>query len=171
MKPLTYDTLTKVLHWSMAIIIIYASIAGYVMHLLTPSTPAFTFLSVLNMSLATIATPLLAIRYLWTFFRKSPESLKSISTVQMNIAKLVHSLLYLLMFIVFSSGYLMLTESYSLFWLVDVNNLISNPDINEFFFNMHRAACMALFLSVVLHVLAVVKHQFIARNNVLGLMV
>lgn len=170
MIPTTYDILTKTLHWSMAFIIIYASISGYVMHLLDPSTSAFQFLSVLNMSLATVATPLLIIRYLWKFFRISPKSV-SISPVQKSIAKLTHSLLYFLMFIVFSSGHLMLAESYSFFWLIDINNLISNPDINQFFFKIHKTSCMTLFLCVILHVLAVVKHQWIAKINILALMI
>ena len=63
MKNETYDVLSKVLHWTMASIIIYASIAGYVMHLVMDNQPVFSFLSVLNMSLATIATPLFILVY------------------------------------------------------------------------------------------------------------
>ena len=44
-----YDTLSRMLHWSMAIIIIYATIAGYVMHLVIDSHPSiFHVLSVIK---------------------------------------------------------------------------------------------------------------------------
>ena len=162
--------MTKLLHWSMAFIIIYASFAGYTMHLLDTESTMHSLLSVLNMSLATIATPLLILRYLWTFFSHSPTLPSSIPTIQISIAKLVHSLLYVLMFVVFLSGYLMLTHAYSFFWITDLPNLIDNADINLFFFQVHRVACAALFFSVALHVLAVLKHQLIAKNNVLALM-
>ena len=171
MKTDSYDLFSKILHWSMAFIIIYVSIAGYVMHLLIEASALHSFLSVLNMSLATLATPLLVVRYIWKFFRSTPDMPRSISSIQMSIAKLVHSIIYLLMFIVFLSGYLMLTQSYSFFWIVDVDNVINNSDINQFFFTVHRIACLTLFLAVVLHVFAVLKHQFIAKNNVLQVMV
>lgn len=154
----------------MAFIIIYASIAGYVMHLVIDNKALHSFLSVLNMSLATVATPILAVRYTWKFFSHCPKMPEGISALQTSVAKLVHSLLYLLMFIVFLSGYLMLTQNYSLFWIVEVPNMINYPQVNQFFFTVHRATCMALFLAITLHVLAVVKHQYIAKNHVLKLM-
>lgn len=154
----------------MAVIIIYASVAGYSMHLLNTDSSLYLFLSVLNMSLATVTTPLLIIRYLWVFFRTEPDMPSSIPTQQLNIAKAVHSFLYFLMFVVFLSGYLMLTHSYSLFWMVEVNNLINDTEVNQLFFKIHRIACVALSFTVTMHILAVIKHQFIAKNNVLKLM-
>ncbi len=69
-----YDLLSRVLHWVMASVIIYATVAGYVMHFVTSKPELFSFLSVLNMSLATVATPLLAIRYIWSHFRATPPT-------------------------------------------------------------------------------------------------
>jgi len=171
LKNETHHPFTKLLHWSMAVIIIYASVAGYSMHLLNTNSSLYLFLSALNMSLATVSTPLLIIRYLWVFFRTEPDMPSSIPTRQLSIAKAVHSFLYFLMFVVFLSGYLMLTHSYSLFWMVEVNNLINDTEVNQLFFKIHRIACMVLSVTVTMHILAVIKHQLIAKNNVLKLMV
>ncbi|MGF1807048.1 cytochrome b, partial [Aliivibrio sifiae] len=35
--PTSYDRFSQILHWVMAVIIIYATIAGYVMHLVIDS--------------------------------------------------------------------------------------------------------------------------------------
>nr|VVV03772.1 Cytochrome b561 [Aliivibrio wodanis] len=166
-----YDIFSRLLHWIMAVVIIYATIAGYVMHLVMDSPKIFSFLSILNMSLATIATPLLILRYLWSHFRSEPTMPNSIPKAQKNIAKLVHSLIYLVMFLVFSTGYLMLGEPYSFFWLITIENLISNPEINQFFFVVHRISCILLASFVVLHAGAALKHHFLSRNYVLKMMV
>ncbi|WP_390241993.1 cytochrome b [Vibrio sp. R78045] len=154
----------------MAFVIIYATTAGYVMHYVTSHPELFSFLSMLNMSLATIATPLLIARYIWSHFRSSPEMPLSIPKRQQCVAKLTHSLMYLVMFMVFSSGYLMLKEPYSLFWLTNVNNLITEPSINHFFFYLHSASCITLACLIVLHISAALKHHFVSKNYVLRMM-
>lgn len=168
--PDTYDKFAKWLHWCMAFIIIYTSIAGFAMHLVVDKQAIFSFLSILNMSLATVAAPLLIIRYGWSFFRKNPTMPSSIPTLQMSIAKLVHSIMYLLMFVVFTSGYLMLEKGYALFWLIEIDNIIKHQVINQFFFDLHRFTCRTLLLIIVLHILAALKHHFIAKNKLLHLM-
>ncbi|MFA0283048.1 cytochrome b, partial [Vibrio sp. 10N.222.55.F12] len=94
----------------------------------------------------------------------------SVPEGQKCVAKLAHSLMYLVMFMVFSTGYLMLKEPYSLFWLVSVNNLITDSAINGFFFYLHRASCIALACLIVLHISAALKHHFVSRNYVLKMM-
>ncbi|MGF1845975.1 cytochrome b [Vibrio lentus] len=166
-----YDLLSRVLHWVMASVIIYATVAGYVMHFVTSKPELFSFLSVLNMSLATVATPLLAIRYIWSHFRSTPPMPSSVAAGQICIAKLAHSLMYLVMFMVFSTGYLMLKEPYSLFWLATVDNLITDPAINSFFFYLHRTSCIALACLILLHISAALKHHFVSKNYVLKMMI
>ncbi|MEZ9159780.1 cytochrome b [Vibrio lentus] len=166
-----YDLLSRVLHWVMASVIIYATVAGYVMHFVTSKPELFSFLSVLNMSLATVATPLLAIRYIWSHFRATPPMPSSVAASQICLAKLAHSLMYLVMFMVFSTGYLMLKEPYSLFWLTTVDNLITDPAINSFFFYLHRTSCIALAFLILLHISAALKHHFVSKNYVLKMMI
>jgi len=165
-----YDPLSKLVHWLMAAIIIYATTAGYIMHIVEDNNPLFLFLSILNMSLATISAPLLIIRYIWSFFRKTPSLPITISEAQQGIARLVHSLLYLVMFLVFTSGFLMLREEYLLFWIIAIPNPVDNDSINAFFFALHRVACASLAVLVAAHVAAALKHHFIDRDKVLSRM-
>ena len=95
---------------------------------------------------------------------------RSVPEGQKCVAKLAHSLMYLVMFMVFSTGYLMLKEPYSLFWLATVNNLITEPAINNFFFYLHRASCVALACLIVLHISAALKHHYVSKNYVLKMM-
>lgn len=65
-----YDPLSRLLHWLMAAVILYATLAGYLMHLVIDSHPRlFQFLSVLNMSMATLITPLFLLRWGWRHWR------------------------------------------------------------------------------------------------------
>ncbi len=77
----------------------------------------------------------------WSFFRKAPELPKSVSHTQKSIAKLTHGAIYLVMFVVFVSGFLMLKHEYPFFWLFTIPNPISNAEVNAFFFMVHRFGC------------------------------
>ncbi|TKF24399.1 cytochrome b [Vibrio kanaloae] len=162
-----FDYFTRLLHWSLAIIILYTLIGGYVMHLVIDSSPEiFNILSVLNMSVATIGVPIFLVRYLWKYFRpsvvKEPSEMKNQPAV-----KLAHSIIYLLMFLVFLTGFLMIKDSYFLFWLIEIPNPIDNKTLNDFFFLAHRYLCIALLVMVLLHVIAAFYHHLICKDKTL----
>lgn len=165
-KP--YDLFARSLHFIMACIILYTLNAGFLSYLV--SKPFFDILSVLNMSLATLALPLFCIRYVWAFFRETPALPDTIPNWQQSFAKLCHSLMYLFMFAVFLSGFMMLEKPYSFFWLFDIQNPITSPIINAFFFEAHVIICRVLAIMVILHLLAVIKHHYVNKNEVIKLM-
>ncbi len=167
MKTHHYDSLSKFFHWIMAIVIIYASIAGFGMHLVEDQPAVHAFFSIMNMSLATVGAVIFIARYLWKYFRRTPQLPDSMSKKHQGLAKLTHSLLYFTMFVVFFSGFLMLTEGYRFFWLFTIPNLISDPAINHFFLVIHRAACMALTALFVVHIVGVIRHHFATGDTVL----
>ncbi|MDE1211171.1 cytochrome b/b6 domain-containing protein [Vibrio aestuarianus] len=49
-------------------------------------------------------------------------------------------------------------------------NPVKNAEVNAFFFSVHRVSCVLLLLMVVIHIIAVVKHRYINRNDVLNSM-
>lgn len=160
-----YDPLSRALHWFMAIVIIYATFAGYYMHVVVDrDPPLFNFLSILNMSMATLITPLFLLRWGWRYFR--PKVVEE-ANPHHQLAHLAHSLLYILMAIVLLSGFLMLDKGYMLFWFYFVPNPISSAEINAFFFSVHRAGCMSLGALVILHAAAALYHHFGRRNRML----
>lgn len=161
-----YDPLSRLLHWLMAVVILYATLAGYLMHLVIDSHPRlFQFLSVLNMSMATLITPLFLLRWGWQYLRHPlPENGADHHN---GWVKLAHALLYGLMFTVLLSGFLMLEQGYPLFWLYPIANPINTPEINRFFFDVHRLACLSLATLVMLHVVAALYHHRIKGDRTL----
>ncbi|PUA18741.1 cytochrome b [Glaciimonas sp. PCH181] len=164
-----YDTLTRRAHWIAAVIIIYTMIAGYSLHLMV-GTVYFAFFSVLNMSLGTLVIPLMIVRYIWAFFRPSVPYPTDLSRPKKNMAHLAHEMFYLIIFVMLISGVLMLTHGFPLFWLIDIPQPIINPAVNAFFFKIHRVACIAVSVTLVLHIAAVVKHQLIDKRDILSRM-
>ena len=161
-----YDGLTRMLHWGIAAIIIYVMATGYLLPLLV-GTILFKFVSVLNMSLGTLITPLMAVRYVWKFFRPALPYPADLSKTKQNAAHLAHELFYLVIWTMLVSGFLMLTHGYQLFWLIPIPQFVHNADINQFFFAVHRYACIAVTAMLTLHIAAVAKHHLIDKRDVL----
>ncbi len=164
-----YDALSRFFHWVMAVVIIYATIAGFGMHWFEDNIPVHAFLSEVNMSLATIGAVLFVARFVWKYFRIEPVRSYELARHQRSLAKMTHALIYFAMFVVFFSGFLMLEKPYRFFWLFQIPNLITDAAINHFFLVMHRAACIGLTFIVLAHIAAVVTHQ-LGRKNVLETM-
>ncbi|NUU66093.1 cytochrome b/b6 domain-containing protein [Enterobacteriaceae bacterium BIT-l23] len=164
-----YDFLSRLLHWGVAAIIIYATIMGYILHSLDGSR-WFDFFSELNMSLATIATPVMVIRFVWRFFRPPVGWPSYISTRKKQLVTFIHEIFYLTIFIVLISGFLMLEKGYHLFWLIPVPQPLSSPEVNQFFFKVHRISCMALGVLLVIHITAVANYLRQGKKEILNKM-
>ena len=161
-----YDGVARFFHWVFAAGIIYASVAGYTLARLSGG-PERDFLSQLNMSIATVLIVLFPLRVYWKFVRIEPRPLPDVSALQNALANRVHILMYVTIFAVLASGFLMVPNGYSFFGLVKIRTPFVKGALTDKLFVIHRASCALLAGLVVLHVLAVVKHQLIARNNVL----
>jgi cytochrome b561 len=83
------------------------------------------------------------------------------------VARIVHAVIYVMIFAVLTSGFLMVPNGYSLFGLVEIHTPFQKDQLTDELFAVHRTSCALLAGLVLLHVLAVIKHQLIARNGVL----
>lgn len=165
-----YDKFSRILHWVLAIGIIYASIVGYSLHFVA-DPQVFKFFSELNMSLATLMTALMVIRFIWRFFRPSVPYGAQLQGHKKALVVLLHEIFYLIIFVVLISGFLMLEHDYSLFGLVQVPQPLNNLEVNRFFFTVHRYSCIALAGMILMHIGAVIKHQVLDKNPILSRMV
>jgi len=165
-----YDGVTRFFHWVFAAGIIYTSIAGYTLTRLG-SGPVHDFLSRLNMSIATVLIVLFPLRAGWKRVRVEPRALPGVSARQRVLAHRVHILIYVTIFAVLASGFLAVPNGYSFFGLIEIHTPFTKGTLTDKLFVIHRASCALLASLVVLHILAVVKHQLIARNDVLRRMV
>ena len=163
-----YDGLARLFHWIFAGIILYVSSVGYALgHISNGETREF--LSHLNMSLATVLILLFPLRLLWKWLRVEPPPLPSVSVMQRKLAHGVHGMLYLLVLAVLVSGYLMVPQGYAFFGYPIATPFEQGP-LTDALFLFHRISCAVLAGLVLVHVLAVVKHQLIERRNILGRM-
>ncbi|KVU28972.1 cytochrome B [Burkholderia ubonensis] len=161
-----YDRCSRALHWIFAGVILYTMAAGFSLHFITHQG-LWRFVSTLNMSLASCLIVLFPLRYVWSFFRRTPPDIQSIPPKQRSIAHLAHSLIYALVAFVLFSGYMMVPDGYWLFWVMYVKTPFSAGPVTEHWFALHRIACYALAFLVATHVAAALKHHFVSRNGVL----
>lgn len=165
-----YDRFSRILHWVLAVGIIYAGLVGYGLHFIS-DPHVFSFFSELNMSLATVMTLLMIVRFTWRFFRSAVPYGEHIQGNKKGLVILLHEVFYLIIFVVLISGFLMLKDGYSLFGMLPIPQPLHNLEVNIFFFTVHRYSCMALGLMLLMHVAAVIKHQLIDKKNILSRMV
>ena len=167
--PDRYDGAARFFHWTFAVWIIYASVTGYSLTRMA-NGPVHDFLSQLNMSIGTVLIVLFPLRVGWKLIRIEPRALPGVSVGQQSLARSVHAVIYVLIFAVLASGFLMVPNGYSFFGLVEIHTPFQKGRLTDELFTVHRATCALLAGLVMLHVAAVVKHQLIARNDVLGRM-
>lgn len=161
-----YDGLTRFFHWSFAAVIIYTSVAGYALAHIAGGA-VHDFLSRLNMSIATVLIVLFPLRVVWKFVRVEPRALPGTPGWQRSLATGIHNLIYVTIFAVLASGFLMVPNGYSFFGLIEIHTPFPKGALTDKLFTVHRASCALLAGLIALHVLAVIKHQLIARNDVL----
>ena len=162
-KPARYDVLTRILHWIFALAIIYASFVGFSLQHIS-NIPLRTFLSHLNMSLASVLLTLYPIRLYWRLKRQQPHAISGVSLFQQQAARSVHQLLYLVILCVLVSGFLMVPDGYYFFGLVWIPTPFHRGWLTQLLFIMHRDSCMVLAGLVLLHIAAVAKHQLMGRS-------
>ncbi|WP_367180778.1 cytochrome b [uncultured Shewanella sp.] len=169
-KALKYDFWTKLFHWLMASIIIYTMLAGFSLHIIEENTPLWHFISRLNISLAFVSSLIFIPRWIWSFFRTEPQQVP-MPAIQKSAAHMVHALLYFLMFLVYITGFFMLNKPVTLLGNIEyINPLIEHDNICDLFFLLHRYSCYLLFFLILVHVCAVIKHQYINKNKILSKM-
>ncbi|MFP3501926.1 cytochrome b/b6 domain-containing protein [Burkholderia sp. SIMBA_062] len=161
-----YDRFSRVLHWIFAAVILYTMAAGISLHFITQPA-VWRFVSALNMSLASCLIVLFPLRYVWSFFRRTPPDVESIPRQQRSIAHLVHSTIYVLVAFVLFSGFMMVPDGYWLFWAFYVTTPFSAGPVTEHWFALHRVGCYALAFLVAAHAAAALKHHFVSKNGVL----
>ncbi|PCE26471.1 cytochrome b [Burkholderia ubonensis subsp. mesacidophila] len=161
-----YDRFSRALHWIFAGVILYTMAAGFSLHFIT-QPDLWRFVSTLNMSLASCLIVLFPLRYVWSFFRRTPPDVESIPRQQRSIAHLVHSLIYALVAFVLFSGFVMVPDGYWLFGMWYVKTPYSAGPVTEHWFELHKFGCYTLAFLVAAHAAAALKHHFVSKNDVL----
>ena len=125
----------------------------------------------LHKSIGLVLLAVMVLRVLWRFISPPPPTLQSYSRMTRLGAKFGHSFLYLALFAVMITGYLISTADgvgIPVFGLFEVPALVSGlPDQADTAGVIHFYLAWALVIFSGLHALAALKHHFIDRDATL----
>lgn len=167
-----YGAVARALHWSMALLIVYAALSILIKDEL-PRGVVRDFLSTTHRTAGALVLILLVLRIVWRIFHKPPPLPVSMTALEQRVAHLAHWALYLLMALVTVAGVALTmrrggTIDFGLFQIVSpfpADRAASKP-IKE----AHELLAWALIIGVGAHLAATVWHQFIRRDNILARM-
>ena len=159
----------RLFHWAMAALIISMLAAGLLM--VRSLEPWQLTILTVHKAFGVVAALLVIARLVNRFFHQIPALPNDLSNLQKFVAKASHWLLYLLLFAMPISGYLMQyfaarpIEVFGWFRLPAALNV----DIQTYavFRELHGWLAVALIALVALHVAAALHHHFIRKDNVL----
>lgn len=159
-------------HWVIAALILVAFPLGVYMHDL-PLSPNKLKLYSYHKWIGITVLLLFVPRILWRITHRPPAPLP-MPAWQHRIAEGTHHLLYLLMFLVPLSGWLMSSAKgfqTVYFGVLPIPDLLSkNPDLGEALEEVHEWLGRIFLGAVGLHVAAALKHHYVDRDGVLARM-
>lgn len=172
-----YHISSRILHWSMAVIIIFLLGLGIYMANFLPKDAANRMdIYMLHKSFGVLALGLIVIRLVNRFINKAPALPEAMNKFEKLAAHIVHAGLYLLMIILPLSGYLMSNAfGYPVgFFGIELPFLMEkNEQVGMIFHEIHEIAPYVLIGVLVLHVAGAIKHRYFDKpeNDVLRRMI
>ena len=166
-----YPLAMRILHWSMAVIILGLIAAGWSMVSPDGQTPSkFDFLYPWHKSFGMLILILILVRLATRWRARVPELPQGLAPWEARAAKIGHTALYALMIVVPCMGYSMsssFTQSDGVFFFgVNLPELLPKNDARfEVFQALHRYLAYTLLALVVLHVAGALKHRFLDKDR------
>ncbi|WP_158678287.1 cytochrome b [Pseudoalteromonas sp. T1lg23B] len=154
-----FDTLSKVLHWLSAVVILWATFSGLFLVAVKGEGEWKLLISEFNVSLTTAFIPIFCVRIVHAVRTVRPCYQGKLSAAQILCVRYVHMTMYLLAMLLFISGLLMMRSEFQVFGLITIPPLIEHTQASMFFSRVHRYVSYALTVLIILHVLAVILHQ------------
>lgn len=168
-----YSLFARTLHWFSAFSILGLFGVGLWMVDLTYYSEWYKSAPYWHKSIGLILAAVTVFRFIWKHVTVQP--LIEGKTYEVLAAKLAHAVMYLLLFVLFASGYLISTsdgrgiEVFDWFVVPSMGELFENqPDIAG---TVHYYVAFSLIGLVVVHVAAALKHHFINKDNTLRKMI
>lgn len=162
-----YGRVARGFHWTMAVLIIGLLIMGYVMGDL-PRGPDKLFVFGLHKSFGTLVLILVMLRLGWRLGNVKPKALDSHQMWERWLAHATHILLYVFMFLMPITGWLMTSAGnfpHPFFGLFNVPHIIGpNKDLAHTFKEIHETAAIGFIALISLHFAGALKHWVIDRD-------
>ncbi|MCG8428061.1 MAG: cytochrome b [Chromatiales bacterium] len=158
-------------HWVVAFSVLGLFILGLWMTSLSYYDEWYRQAPHLHKSIGILLAVVMLLRLLWRFVDRRPAPLPEHSNIEKKIAHIVHGLLYLLLIVIFISGYLISTadgrpiQVFS--WFSLPATVTSIPNQEDLAGQIHYVLAIGLIALVVLHAAGAVKHHLIDKDETL----
>lgn len=166
----SYGAVTKGFHWVIALLIVCLLGIGLYMDFWATKPQRFVLMP-WHKSFGICVLALATGRVLWHFYSRPAEFVAGLKDWEMQAARAVHILLYMAMFVMPLSGWLMSSaagRTTKFFGLFDLPDLIGKDDhLRSLFGATHEVAAWALIILLLGHAGAALKHHFIGRDATL----
>lgn len=163
--------LAIIFHWVTAITVIAMFIFGLWMTGLDYYHAWYQAAPALHKSIGITLLLITLLRLLWRFINPPPAPLDSHSAFEIKTAQRMHALLYVLLFCMMFSGYLISTadgRAISVFKLFEIPAIIQGIDHQEDIAGViHLTLAIILISAALLHAAAAIKHHLIDRDRTL----
>ncbi|WP_313253729.1 cytochrome b [Stenotrophomonas acidaminiphila] len=169
--PDRWGSVSKSLHWLIALLILALGIVGLLMGEL-PKTPKYFWVYTAHKSIGITVLVLVVLRLLWRLYAGAPQPVPGTPGWQERIASATHWLLYVMMFAIPLSGWLYDSASglrpFKLFGLLEMPKLVA-PDERaaQLSHAFHEWGFWALILVVLAHAGAALYHHLQQRDATL----
>lgn len=167
--PERYDPVARTLHWGMAAAIMAIWVVGHMIDAL-PKGPIRTEVVGLHKSIGVIMLVLVLGRLAWRVARPQPPLPTTMPMREQLLAKLGHVTLYILMLAIPTDGILMSQSGgreVAVFGLALPVMVAKNDGLRDAFKAGHGLLGWALALVLAGHVVAVLRHHLILKDEIL----
>lgn len=167
----TYGSVTKTLHWLIAVLVVGMVIFGYLLGYIPDNTPLKTTLIGLHKSVGLTILLLIILRICWRFMNIQPLLPITVPPWERLAATGVHAFFYIVLLIMPITGWFMTSFGGHpvMFWgwFNAALPVTKNTDLAKNIFTLHAIVAWVIIALLILHVGAALKHHFIEKNNVL----
>lgn len=171
----SYGSISVVLHWIMAVILIALFAAGLYMTDLDYYDALYHIVPWWHKSFGLLVFALFILRLTWKLINPKPASIATHQVWEKKAASISHLLLYLLIFIICASGYLISTsqgDGIEFFGWFDLPSILEiSPDNTDLAGEVHFYLAWSLIILAATHAAAALKHHFIDRDDTLNNMI
>ena len=167
----SYGGITILLHWLVAVSVFGLFAVGFWMVELDYYSEWYKQAPALHKSFGLCLLFVMIFRVVWKFIQIKPDPIKTHKPIERKLGGLVHSFLYLLLFVIMFAGYFISTadgrgiEVFGLFELPGFGSFVENQEDKAGV--LHEYAAYLLMLVVILHAAAALKHHFIDKDQTL----
>ncbi|MCO4322570.1 cytochrome b [Aliidiomarina quisquiliarum] len=170
-SPSAYGLVSIILHWLIAIVVLGMFALGYWMVDLGYYNPWYHKAPALHKSIGVVLFALLAFRVIWRFTNQPVQPVASHSPWVRTGAKIAHLLMYVMLFTIVFSGYLISTADGAgvlVFGLFEVPATLQGlPDQADLAGFIHKYVAWALMVTVFIHAVAALKHHWFEGDETL----